>query len=248
MLKPIVTYDLGNSNPHLALFVEGKLQSIRSEMDFFSHFAQSEWENWTFVLSQVGKSNQYSLNIKKAQKAYSVKDFRNNHRIGNMPIHYQETLGDDRLIQAYYLFQKSSAKKILLIDAGTFITIDFINRSEQEGFMGGYIFPGINSFLKSYERGAQLPGLTPDKISWEKNELPHSTNEAILSATKIYIESLLSYFNQILDEDFEIVLTGGDAFRLNEILKLKASIHCSIQPELIHHALFYAYQSLGETK
>jgi len=248
MVDTIVTYDLGNSNPHLGLFIEGKLQSIRTEGDFFSHFPKDEWKNWTFLLSQVGKPNQYSLHLTEAKKTFTVKDFRKNNLMGSMPIHYQESLGDDRLIQAFYLFENSKANTILFIDAGTFITIDFINRSNQEGFLGGYIFPGLKTFLNSYERGAQLPGLTVDNIPWNKLDLPHSTNEAILAATKIYLESILKNFIQNSNNDIEIVLTGGDATKVSDILNSISRNQFSIQPELIHHALFYAYQSLGEQK
>jgi type III pantothenate kinase len=246
MTNTIVTYDLGNSNPHLGLYVGGELKTITPQDKFFSKYLKNDWKDWTFVISQVGKENEFSSQISASREIFTVKKFRKNNLIGDMPIHYQESLGDDRLIQSFYLYKNSNAKNILLIDAGTFITFDFINRSDCKGFLGGYIFPGIKSFLKSYEKGAKLPFLDHQEIPWENNSIPETTNEAILSATRIYIESVLKYIDKSLRDDFEIVITGGDSQKILNILMKFSNKSLKTKPELIHHALFFAYQSLGE--
>jgi type III pantothenate kinase len=246
MTNTVVTYDLGNTNPHLGLYVGGELRAITPQDKFFSKFNKNDWKQWTFVISEVGRDNEYISQLTSSHKIFTVKNFRKNNLIGDMHIHYQESLGDDRLIQSFYLFKHSLAKNILLIDAGTFITFDFINRSHSEGFLGGYIFPGLNSFLKSYEKGAKLPFLNFKEIPWEKNSIPETTNEAILSATRIYLESILNHIHKNLLDDFEIVITGGDSQKIVDILKKFSNKSLNIQPELIHHALYYAYQSLGE--
>ena len=60
-----------------------------------------------------------------------------------MPVHYQKSLGEDRLALAYYAY-KTLQSPTMIIDGGTFLTIDFVN---SDGFLGGYIAP-IDTALK----------------------------------------------------------------------------------------------------
>lgn len=156
----------------------------------------------------------------------------------DMKVHYAETLGDDRLIASYGLFKKLRPnEKILLIDAGTFITCDLIT---SDGFQGGYIFPGMSRFLKIYSDSAQLPLLSKDQLFKGDDSLPHTTEDAILKATEIYLKAAIE---KVIEETSptRIVLSGGSAQELIKLISLK--VPSEMDRHLIHEALSMIHET-----
>lgn len=224
----IITVDNGNTNPHVGIYQDEKLVSIIPLKDF------SPDPTDFILISDVGRPL-------KLKPSFDLKTKRQDNKFFEMPIHYSETLGDDRLIGAYSLFRKlKTNESILLIDAGTFITTDLINHT---GFAGGYIFPGVSTFLSTYQRGANLPHLESSK-GFELKDLPHSTEEAILGASEIYLESILESTIKKTSPN-KIVLTGGSSeFIENIILKLNLpKVQIETYHHLLHSSLFEIYQN-----
>lgn len=197
----IITIDNGNTNPHAGIFVEGNLTEVIPVSDF------RPLEDDFVVASNVGKP----LSVKVSYDLSLHRPVKNNPHYFEMPVHYSEALGDDRMIAAYGVFQelRSSQDKILIIDAGTFMTMDLVSA---EGFLGGYIFPGLNTFLKSYQSGAQLPSL-----KWETplhlTSLPHSTDQAILGALELFLSATIIEVIKKTSPN-KIILTGGSAEKI----------------------------------
>ena len=156
----LITIDNGNTHPNVGIFNNGVLQSVVP----LDQYTQNP-DDYILVAS-VG----YALPIKSN---FDLKSKRTKTHFFDMKVHYSETLGDDRLIASYGLFKKMKKnEKILLIDAGTFITTDLIT---DDGFQGGYIFPGISRFLKTYSESAQLPSLSKDLLFKGNADIPHTT-------------------------------------------------------------------------
>jgi pantothenate kinase type III len=153
-----------------------------------------------------------------------------------MPIHYSETLGEDRLYESYFIFQTiKQNERVMLLDSGTFLTADLITN---EGFMGGYIFPGSRVFLKSYTEGKRLPLINSLTVS---ESLPHSTEEAISMAHEMYLDSILGNLIKKISPS-RIVLTGGDCQKLvNKIEKINSTIQLEFDPHLLHQSLHSIY-------
>jgi type III pantothenate kinase len=215
----LVTIDNGNTNPHVGFFTEGVLQSV-VPLDQYSPTLGD------FVLiASVGPK----LSI---QPSFDLKSKRTPTHFFDMKVHYAETLGEDRLIASYGIFKKlKKNERVLLIDAGTFLKTDLIT---EDGFQGGYIFPGISRFLKIYTESAQLPTLSKDLLFKGNADLPHTTNEAILKATELYLKACVEEVITKIAPD-KIVFTGGD---MNEIKKLISSkVHVETDRHLIHSAL-----------
>jgi len=130
----------------------------------------------------------------------------------------KKTLGLDRLaaiIGANYLFINSN---ILVFDAGTALTIDFINKNNQ--YLGGNISPGLEMRFNSlHNYTSKLPLV---KKSENFQELGKTTEEAIISGIQkgmIYeIDSYINDFKKNYD-DLKIVFTGGDSFFFEKKLK-----------------------------
>ncbi|MBC7714825.1 MAG: type III pantothenate kinase [Rhizobacter sp.] len=219
----LVTIDNGNTHPHAGFFESGVLKGVEPLEKYVP-------QSGDYVLiASVGKT----LKIKPS---FDLKTKRTMTHFFDMRVHYSNTLGDDRLIAGYGVFKKiKTTEKVLLIDAGTFITCDLIT---DDGFQGGYIFPGISRFLKIYSDSAQLPLLSKDQLYSENDDLPHSTEEAIIKATEIYLKSSIEQVITKTSPD-KIVFTGGNASSIKNLISLK--VRFETDRHLIHSALSLIY-------
>lgn len=215
----LVTIDNGNTHPHVAFFSNGVLQEVLP-LDKYTP-APGDY----ILISSVGPA----ITIKPS---FDLKSKRSKTHFFDMKVNYAETLGDDRMIAGYAVYKKlKKDEKVLLIDAGTFITIDLITN---DGFQGGYIFPGIRRFLKTYSESAQLPTLSKDQLFQGNDELPHTTNDAILKACELYLKSSVEEVVRKTSPD-RIVLTGGSAMEIKNLISSEVQIE--MDRHLIHSAL-----------
>lgn len=132
-----------------------------------------------------------------------------------------ESLGKDRLAAVIGAVTLKPESDILVIDAGTAITYDFIDSNQV--YHGGNIAPGLNMRLRSlHEFTQKLP------LVEQKNESPflgNTTNSAILSGALYgivfeidgYISTLKIKYPQL-----STFLTGGSTFYFDT--KLKSAI------------------------
>ena len=214
------TLDLGNTHPHYGKFIQGKLTSVAplSQEKGIDEFIQGQ-SNW--VASNV---TQY-----KIPQENRLTELRKGQQFLDMFIEYGETLGEDRLYQSYFLHHNFPKEDILFIDAGTFITVDLISNG---AFEGGFIFPGINAFLSSYSRGQKLPKTWQAPLSLQV-QTPHTTQEAITEALKVYLHTTLSYFLEKYSKR-SIIVTGGTGEFISHEFSLE-----NYYPHLIHESLFH---------
>lgn len=123
-----------------------------------------------------------------------------------------ETLGQDRLAAAVGAAFLCSKQNVLIIDAGSAITYDFV--SEENEFVGGNIAPGVKMRLTMLHRMTKKLPL----VEVEQNELlplfGKTTRDAIAAGVvrgivyevKGYIRALNAQLKQL-----SIILTGGNA-------------------------------------
>lgn len=128
------------------------------------------------------------------------------------------TLGVDRMILAAGAVLKFPDSNRLVIDAGTCITYDFID--ENNKYYGGAISPGINLRYKSlHDYTAKLPLLA---LESPQQLIGNSTSQSIHSGVVHgVVAEIDAFINAILNknDNFIIILTGGDALFLAERLK-----------------------------
>jgi type III pantothenate kinase len=129
-----------------------------------------------------------------------------------------KTLGVDRIALAASAVYNYPKKNILVIDAGTCITYDFID--EKSNYFGGAIAPGISMRYKSLNYFTEnLPLLSPKYVS---NLIGNDTNSSIHIGV---VTGVINEIDSFIDEyrkknkDLTIVLTGGDSNFLNNRLK-----------------------------
>lgn len=238
-MQGLVTLDFGNSHPHAGLFQKNgqqweliKVVPLNELPIYLSQLGMSA-HNSSVVLCEV-KSNEEEIARLQEQGflVTRVKDYWRGAKFAGMPVQYANTLGEDRLIEAYYAFKKEKIST-LIIDAGTFVTMDVVTEA---GFQGGYIIPGTKSYYQTYEQGELLKSISLDlKFS---QSIPQTTASAMAesySAFAALAKKLIS------DHGLKkIILTGGMASLWETFfVEDKATIPVEMHPHFIHWSLQY---------
>ncbi|NVJ88296.1 MAG: type III pantothenate kinase [Flavobacteriaceae bacterium] len=129
-----------------------------------------------------------------------------------------KTLGIDRMVLVSGAVRKYPNKNVLIIDAGSCITYDFV--TENFEYLGGAISPGLAMRYKSlHDYTAKLPFLP---INQPENFIGNSTQESIHSGV---VNGIIQEINGVIAqykkkyEHLTIVLTGGDTNFLSKQLK-----------------------------
>lgn len=126
-------------------------------------------------------------------------------------------LGADRWAAAIAGWQRTG-KACLVVSAGTATTIDLI--SHEGRFCGGCILPGLSTMLESLStRTASLP------LSTGNFQLPpRNTHDAIATGCLLAQTGAIEHMASLLDKDATILLTGGNAQRIQPHLRLPAHL------------------------
>ena len=129
-----------------------------------------------------------------------------------------KTLGVDRIALVSASVHQFPDKNVLIIDAGTCITYDFI--TDKNHYLGGAISPGIRLRYKSLNNlTANLPLLETDQ---PKTIIGDSTESSIHSGVVFgVIKEIDGVIEQYLEKypSLTVILTGGDAKFLSNQLK-----------------------------
>lgn len=145
-----------------------------------------------------------------------------------------ERLGVDRWL-ACIAARVEAPGSVLIADAGTALTIDFIDAEGRH--QGGLIAPGVKTMRESLRERTQLRP-APDRIDdpW----LARDTNAAIAAGTRNSAVSLLEAGAAHLAPE-RLLLTGGDAPLLVE--RLRAKWH--LRPHLVLEGLAHLAAAPG---
>jgi len=216
--------DQGNSSTKIGIFDQYEL----IESTVFEKFGQSEiseiFDKFPIeacILSSVRQDNQDVIEALRSVTTVLIELSHNTPIPITNSYKTPETLGKDRLaavIGAAFLKPKSD---ILVIDAGTAITYDFINSDNV--YHGGNIAPGLNMRLRSMHEFTQKLPLA--EVLIDSPLLGNDTQSALSSGAlhgivyeiEGYINHLKIKYPQLL-----VLLTGGSTFYF--ISKLKNAI------------------------
>ncbi len=144
-----------------------------------------------------------------------------------------ETLGNDRIAGVVGATKYFPNNNILVIDAGTCITYDFINSDNE--YLGGSISPGLEMrFQALHTFTARLPLIKPDENVDEV--IGNSTEKSIVSGVQIgmvaEIEGIIKKYESHY-RNLKILLTGGNSNFF--VKKLKNPIFAA--PDLVLEGL-----------
>ncbi|WP_435255454.1 type III pantothenate kinase [Tenacibaculum sp. A30] len=157
--------------------------------------------------------------------------FKNNYKT-------PKTLGVDRIALASAAVNKYPNKNVLVIDAGTCITYDFITKKGE--YLGGAISPGIQMRYKAlHEFTAKLPLLEPNEL---QNFIGVDTNTSIhsgvINGVSNEIDGIIKQYQKKYQE-LTVVLTGGDTYFLSKQLKSVIFAHPNFVLEGLHTILIH---------
>ena len=129
-----------------------------------------------------------------------------------------QTLGVDRIALASGAVQKFPKSNVLVIDAGTCITYDIVNKKGE--YLGGAISPGIQMRYKAMHHfTAKLPLLENEELD---NYIGVDTNTSmysgVLNGVVQEIDGIINQYKRDF-KDLTIVLTGGNTKFLAKQLK-----------------------------
>ncbi len=130
----------------------------------------------------------------------------------------KSSLGKDRIaavVGAYTIFPN---RNVLVIDAGTAITFDFINKNAE--YEGGNISPGLEMRFKALNKFTERLPLLSQSSDFQK--IGKNTDDAIISGVQcgiiFEIDTYIDEFTKKYD-NLQVILTGGDAFFFADKLK-----------------------------
>ena len=128
------------------------------------------------------------------------------------------TLGSDRIAAAVGAWNEAPGRNMLVIDAGSAITIDFVGKDGK--YNGGNIAPGIKMRLKAlHEYTSRLPMVEKDG---DTPTMGYDTETAIRSGVINGIcHEIEGYINEFKQKycDVLVFLTGGDEKPLKNRIK-----------------------------
>lgn len=214
--------DIGNTRTKVAVFINNELvynfpTNQLSESDIQNLKLQYP-DIDKVIVSSVQHTNDELLNKFELHFGYLL------HLDHLTPLPIQNlyetpnTLGKDRIAAAVggnHLYPNTN---LLIIDAGTAITYDFVNEKNQ--YLGGFITPGLNMRFKALHHFTKkLPLLsttTPQNLEGK------NTQESIIGGIQYGLEGelyrIIDHFSKNADK-ISIILTGGDKNYFEKLLK-----------------------------
>lgn len=151
-----------------------------------------------------------------------------------------ETLGTDRIAGVAGAFSIFPGSDLLVIDAGTAITYDFLS----EGiYKGGNISPGLNMRFKALNKFTRkLPLLSPSPKFTNPGQ---NTSDAILAGVITGVTYEINEYIRTFEKmsrEFNILLTGGDS----GFLKDRIDRQITYVPDLVIDGLNYILEYNAE--
>ncbi len=214
--------DVGNTFVKFAIFDRSKLRYKDSFKlaDFISEYESLKVkfpEITSAIISSVGR-------LKKTHVKVVAKDFDLIELDSNTKLPYKnkyktpKTLGVDRIALVSASVEQFPDRNVLIIDAGTCITYDFI--TSKNNYLGGAISPGVRLRYQSlHNLTANLPLLDTS----HPNDIIGDTTETAIHSGVIF--GIIKEIDGVIDEylqkypDLTVILTGGDANFLSNQLK-----------------------------
>lgn len=223
--------DTGNTFTKIAVFEDDKLVFITKVSELKEEDLNTIVQKYAIkqlIYASVKQDFAFNVDVTVLKFSHQTK----------IPIHNlyltPETLGLDRLaavIGANHLFNSAD---VLVIDAGTCITYDFINK--QKEYKGGSISPGLQMRFKAMH---EFTGKLPLVVLDENNTAFYgaSTSEALQSGVvNGLIFEVTGYINHYLNQhpETKIILCGGDASFFDTRLKNSIFAHQILtEPHLV---------------
>ena len=214
--------DVGNTLVKLAVFkqhsIEYKKVCIKKDfLEILNEIAETYPDINAAMLSMVGSLSEHQL--VQLKKLYTISILSNETKVPFKNTYSTpKTLGVDRIALVSAASKEYPDRNVLIIDAGSCITYDFLN--DQNEYLGGAISPGISmrySALNKFTAKLPLLDVSQPKILIG-NTTASSIHSGVVNGVLYEIDGFISSYKTNYS-DLTIILTGGDAHFLRDSLK-----------------------------
>lgn len=150
------------------------------------------------------------------------------------------TLGADRIAAAVGAWSEHQGQPVLVIDAGTAVTYDYVDPSGT--YRGGNIAPGITMELRALsEMTARLPlvEFPEDMARLRSSLLGRDTREAITLGAVYSVVASIAYYRSRLPEDTCVVLGGGCGHHLASLCDFPVHVDEHLVSKGLNRILLY---------
>lgn len=206
----LAVFELDNMLEKVVVETEDILKKIKKIQKKYSEIEKA-------ILSSVGKIDENDFSYLKKEFKLEVLNHKTNLPFKNLYT-TPKTLGIDRIALVCASVEQYPNQNVLIIDAGTCITFDFINSKNE--YLGGAISPGIDMRYRAlHNQTANLPLLS---IELPNDIIGDSTEQAMHSGV---INGVLSEIDGNVNiyktkySDLTVILTGGNTKMLSKQLK-----------------------------
>lgn len=234
--------DIGNSRTKLSLFGKDEVIIPAPVNELLpEHIALLKQEHPLLnkvILSSVRK---YPDSLKATLQNSFDTFLELNHQtplpVDNMYLS-KETLGNDRIAAAVGANSLYRNTNLLVIDAGTALTCDFVNDKNQ--YLGGNIAPGLEMRFKALHH---FTGKLPLVTAKSQHKLYGSTTEeAILAGVQngfIYeVDKTIEMF-KVFYGKLKVIITGGNANLFEKELKTPFFVYSNLVAQGLNSILEY---------
>lgn len=224
-----IALDVGNSAIKIGLFEGQTINFFYLNKDALESF-ESSFENFKYCFfSSVNGANFNTFKNRHFNKL-DVRFIRIDHRFPfsyKIKVNNPEKIGSDRLCLLEGALSIAFEKKLsfdflLAIDFGTATTINFLSGDKE--FLGGLIFPGLTTMIKSLSKETEnLPLVELDQydrlIGDETNK---SIASGVLNASLGAIERSINFIEKNYHtKNIAVFITGGNSHKILKHLDLQ---------------------------
>ena len=228
--------DIGNTSTKLAIYEDGKKIALSRLKDLNCMVLDKELRGFSIDRTIISSTKKLPPNITQLfYGSVTYVHILSYNSLLPFKIEYDtpETLGPDRIAAvagAYNLFKD---KDVLIIDAGTAITFDFLSG---DTYKGGNISPGLSMRFRALNKFTdKLPLLShTDNYSFPGRNTNDAITAGVITGVTYEINEYIRTFEN-KQTDFKIILTGGDS----DFLKDKINYQVAYMPDIVIDGLNY---------
>ncbi|WP_410004334.1 type III pantothenate kinase [Aequorivita nionensis] len=237
-----LTIDVGNTLIKLGVFDSGKLKLKKTciKKDFLhtlNEISEAFPAIQKCIISSVANLSEHQL--LKLQHQFDALILNHQTKVPFInKYETPQTLGIDRIALVSAAAKEYAGKNVLVIDAGTCITYDFLNSKNE--YLGGAISPGISLRYKALHTFTEkLPLLeTNNPNLYIGNNTTTSIHSGVVNGVLYEIDGYISMYRKNYD-NLTVILTGGDVHFLRDSIKNDIFANSNFLLEGLNHILEY---------
>jgi type III pantothenate kinase len=227
--------DLGNTNQKIALFSDDKLTALfqfpQLNIKQLREITSRHKDIDHCIVSSVIEHKPALINFLNSRFTLLMLNENTPLPITNS-YHSKETLGKDRIAAAVAGNHYFPNQPVLIVNAGTCITYDFVNAGGE--YLSGSISPGIMMRFKALHTfTGKLPLIDfSDHDNLTGIDTPGSIRSGVLNGTLAEIEGVTGRYAEIYP-NLQVIISGGDVNYFDKRLKISTFA----VPNIVIHGL-----------